>query len=438
MRGGSVQAEPPLALNQTMVWYWLYSVALSALAPVAVLYLAARPRYQALLRRFSPTLLPSKASPLWVHACSVGELNAARGLLRALEARFPERARVLTVSTISAMELATSSPPNAEVCWLPFDHPICVRSFLKKLAPVALVIIETELWPSLLRESVRADVPVILVNGRLSDKHFARYSRFRFFFKPFLASLEALGMQSSLYAERAQSLGVDSARITVTGNTKFDGAGVGHRSSADLRREAGFSEAGPVIVFGSTRPGDETLAAACWAEWRTTVPELCFVIAPRHIERAGEAVAAFGEGARLWSERGTVSESTDGRVLILDTVGELVEFYTMATVAIVGGSFYPGVEGHNPIEAAAAGAPVVFGPYMRNFFDASNVLVEGGGALQVESPDCLSAAVARLLTDESTRAIMGEKARETVAANQGAIERTLDIIEPFLSPKASK
>ncbi len=438
MRGGSVQAEPPLALSQTMVWYWLYSVALSALAPIAALYLAARPRYQALLCRFSPTVLPSTASPLWVHACSVGELNAARGLLRALESRFPDRARVLTVSTISAMDLATSSPPNAEVCWLPFDHPMCVRSFLKKLAPVALVIIETELWPSLLRESARAGVPVLLVNGRLSDKHFARYRRFRFFFKPFLASLEAVGMQSNLYAERLQSLGVDSARITVTGNTKFDGAGVGHRSSADLRREVGFSQGGPVIVFGSTRPGDETLAAACWAEWKTTVPELRLVIAPRHIERANEAVAAFGEGVRLWSGRGAVSESADGRVLILDTVGELVEFYSMATVAVIGGSFYPGVEGHNPIEAAAGGAPVVFGPYMRNFLDASNVLVEGGGALQLEGPNYLSAAVARLLKDESARALMGEKSRETVAANQGAIERTLDIIEPFLSPEASK
>ena len=432
-----------------MAWYWLYSAALSALAPFGALYLAARSRRRALLRRFWPSVPDPGCEPIWIHACSVGELNTARGLLRALESRFPRRARALTVSTVSAMELARSNELNAALTWLPFDHPLCVRSFVRRLSPLALVIIETELWPSLLLETARAGVPIILVNGRLSDKHFARYSRYRSFFKPLLACLGAMGMQSGLYAERIESLGVDPARVTVTGNTKFDGAGDSGRPGAELRREAGFPEDGPVVVFGSTRSGDEALAAACWAEWETRFPGLRLVVAPRHIQWAEEVEAAFGNRVLRWSKRSSRSKecprfekdatvpSADDRGLILDTLGDLAAFYTIATVAVIGGSFYPGVEGHNPIEAAAAGAPVVFGPYMRNFLDASDVLTAAGGALQVGRPEDLSAALAELLRDESACAAMGEKAKSAVTANQGATERTLDLIEPFVCPNAS-
>jgi 3-deoxy-D-manno-octulosonic-acid transferase len=320
--------------------------------------------------------------------------------------------------------------PQVPLTWLPFDHPACVRPFQRKLDPRALVLLDTELWPCLISTLRLAGVPVILANGRISDKHFPRYRRFKGFLQPALEDLSAAAMQNDEYAGRIIELGARPERVSVCGSTKFDGV----RESVDpgkvvsLRAECGFSPADPVIVFGSTRPGDEALAAACWASLRDVFPDLRLVIAPRHLDRLEEAMDPFREPIKRRSDRGV---NSGARVFFLDTVGELVDFYALGTVAVIGGSFSPGVNGHNPLESAALGIPTVFGPYMRNFIDPARELVAHKGAVQT-NPRELAAVLRRLLENPGERAALAQNGREAVRKNRGAIRRMLDLIEPFL------
>lgn len=419
--------------------YFIYTVLVSLAAPLGALWLLARPRYRPLLGRFAPAVSSpapgDNSRPLWIHACSVGEVNIARPIIAAVRARWPRLPLLLTTSTISGRDLARDACPGVPLTWLPFDHPLCVRLFLRKARPCALVLLDTELWPALILGARRAGVPVILANGRLSDKHFPRYRRARFFLRPVIARLSAAAMQNEEYAARLTELGARPDAVRVCGSTKFDGVleSVDAEKLRALRRvgrtQYGLEDDAPLLVFGSTRPGDEALAAQCWRTLRDEFPALRLVIAPRHLDRIDEAMAPFDEPIARRSQR---TEGADARVFFLDTVGELVDFYALATVAVVGGSFYPGVNGHNPLEPAALGIPTVFGPYMRNFIDPARELLAHNGAVQV-SPDELTESLRRLLTSLRERQTLADNGRNAVRANKGAINRTLDLIEPFVN-----
>ena len=412
--------------------YPVYQVATSLAAPFGVAWLAMHPRYRPLLRRFAPRAPGGlAAAPLWVHACSVGEVNTARPLVRAMAQRWPDVPVCLTVSTVAGHELVRRTWADVPCTWLPFDQVVCVRRFVRRLRPRALVVMETELWPNLLRETRRFGAAVMLANGRLSDKHLKRYKRFRALLRPVVAQLTLAGMQNQEYAERLVALGAPLGAVHVTGNTKFDGVAtsIGPDVLADLRAETGLDADRPCVLFGSTRPGDEALAAACWKGLRDAFPAAQLVIAPRHVERLGEVLAPFDEPVRRRTDVQQGRRPAGERVFVLDTVGELVRFYALATVAVIGGSFCPGVNGHNPLESAALGVPTVFGPYMRNFVDPARELVEAGGAVQVGKPEGLADTLRRLLADPEERARLSARARETVRRNQGATERTLDLLE---------
>jgi 3-deoxy-D-manno-octulosonic-acid transferase len=320
--------------------------------------------------------------------------------------------------------------PQVPLTWFPFDDPACVWPFLRRLDPRALVLLDTELWPVLISCMRLAGYPVILANGRISDKHFPRYKRLKGFLRPAVEDLSAAAMQNDEYAGRMIELGTPPDRVCVCGSTKFDGV----RESVDpekveaLRDQCRFAPGDPVIVFGSTRPGDEVLAAACWASLRDIFPDLRLVIAPRHLDRLQEAMSPFTEPIRRRSQGGL---DNGARIVFLDTVGELVDFYALGTVAVIGGSFSPGVNGHNPLESAALGVPTVFGPYMRNFIDPARELVAHKGAVQTDAGE-LSKVLRRLLENPEERAALAQNGREAVRKNQGAIKRTLDVIEPFL------
>lgn len=418
--------------------YFAYNLLTTLAAPLGFGALALSGKCRPLLARFRPPLAdPLPQRPIWIQACSVGELNTAKPLVQAIRKRWPDRPVCVSVSTISAWKMLSSSANDFLSTWLPFDHPLCVRRFVRRLQPAVLVLVETELWPNLLRETRRHGAPVVLVNGRLSDKHHDRYVRFRWWLEPVVANLSLACMQNDEYAQRLRNLGVEASRVHVTGNTKFDGVclSIDEARLTRLREEHGLPPDAPVLVFGSTRPGDEALAAACWQSLRERFPLLHLVVAPRHRERLAEATASFREAILLRSEAIGGRKPAGERVHFIDTVGELVSFYALATVAVIGGSFYPGVNGHNPLESAALGVPTVFGPYMRNFVDPARELVMGDGAVQVQDPEGLCAVLGELLSDPARHARLSKNGRDAVLANQGAINRALDLLETVIADR---
>lgn len=417
--------------------YFLYNAVLRAITPAVHLYLRVHPRHRELLARFAPTVPRFVSRPIWVHACSVGEVGTARAFIAALQQRIPGVPVLLTTSTASGHALARKNASDFAVSWCPFDSRGVVRPFITRLRPRALVLIETEVWPNLLREAHRSDVPVIVVNGRISEKHFRRYHRFRALFRPVFGLLSAAGVQDDVYRERIIALGAAPDRVSVTGNTKFDAVvtEMDAHTRARVRREIGVPGDHMILLFGSTRPGDEALAAACWNELRKKYPRLHLVVAPRHIDRIDEAMKPFDEAVLRRTETKSVEASASSRVFFVDTVGELVQFYAVADVAVVGGSFYPGVEGHNPLEPAALGVPTVFGPFMKNFAEPARALLDANGARQVERPEDLCALLDALLADPAERRRLGTLGRRTVLAGRGAIERNIDLISRVIGRK---
>jgi 3-deoxy-D-manno-octulosonic-acid transferase len=400
----------------------------------ARLYLAVSHKHRPLKARFSPPIPAGLVNPIWVHACSVGEVRTAVPLIRRMAMRAPGSSFLLTTSTQSGMASARDLANDFPITWCPFDAKVVVNDFFERLKPSLLVLVETEIWPNIVFTSEARGVPVVLVNGRLSDKHLPRYARAKALFGPVFQRLTRACMQNGEYAERIEKLGTRKENIVATGNIKFDGA----RFEADrdaieaLRKTHNFREDDRVIVFGSTRPGDEQMMAELWARMSGSDPKLKLVVVPRHIERAHEAASAFQGTVIL---RSTVlrhaSQESDG-VLIVDTMGELANFYACATVAVIGGSFFPGVNGHNPLEPAALGIPTVFGPYMRNFIDPARVLLANNGAVQVENAVTLEQSLRRLLANPIERGEIADRGRAAVRGEQGAIDRTIEVIDSVL------
>lgn len=410
-----------------------YSLAMRAAAPLGYGYLALSPRRRELLQRFRPAMPAGLGpAPLWIHACSIGEWSAAKPLIEAVQARWPGMPVLATVSTQSAMAMAITSPIPA--AWFPFDHPRGVAGFFERADPRALILVETELWPGVLHEAARRGVPAAVVNGRISDKHLPRFAKMGSMGREMFASLRLAAVQGEAYAERFRSLGTPAANVHVTGSIKFDAAPCAPDAvkGAAIRAAAGWPADAPILVFGSTRPGDEALAMAAYRAARTVCPGLRLVVAPRHLDRVPEAAAAIDEPFQRRSEGAGAASAAP--ILLLDTMGELNAVYGTAALAVVGGSFYPGVEGHNPIEPAALGAPVVFGPRMRNFRDAAEALLARRAAVQCGDSEALPSAVAALLGPEGAeeRARLAAAGPETAAAMRGATARTLDLMAPLL------
>lgn len=417
----------------------LYNLMLTLLAIPAAAYLAIHPKHRPLLHRFRPDIPPTlKPGAIWVHAASLGEVNTARPIVIALSERYPETSIVLTTSTTTGMAQAKDLPDVDGVAWFPFDHPWSVAVFLERLKPAHLILIETELWPNVLFQAKKKTIVVSLVNGRLSEKHFGGYLRAAPLLRPAIESIQLACMQSVIDAERIQRLGLRADAVHVDGNTKFDGAitQVDSAITNSLREQCGIESTTSVLIFGSTRPGDEALALKCWEYLRERVTGLRLIIAPRHVQRTQEIVEHFEKYPLLLRstmnapQTVRVGASTDERPIILvDTVGELVHFYALADVAVVGGSFSTNVQGHNPIEPAALGVATVFGPCMKNFHVPVAILVEAEGVVQVSCAEDLPTQLEALFIEDDSRNAMGQRGQIAVQQNTGAIERFLKHFE---------
>ncbi len=388
-----------------------------------------------------PADAPSVPSPggFWVHAVSVGEVRLALSLVARLRERAPAARIHLTTNTPTGRSVAEAAMAGAapghpdSVSLLPFDLPGPMGRLLDRLRPRAVIVLETEIWPNLLRQSALRGIPVILVNGRISARAYPRYRAVRAFMRRVLPDLTLLGMQSPEEAARIRDLGAPAGRIRINGNLKFD-LPAGKADGPGVRRLLGLRESDPIFVAGSTAPGEEAAILEAFGAVRAHAPAARLILAPRHPEDTGRAVAAVhaaGLALDLWSRRsaGTGSGAPAGSfaVLVVDRIGILPELYAAADVVFVGGSLVPR-GGHNVLEPAALGKPILFGPHMENFSGPARALTEAGAAFVVRDGGELGAIAVRLVSDRSAAAAAGRLALRVVESNRGALDRTVEMI----------
>jgi 3-deoxy-D-manno-octulosonic-acid transferase len=310
-----------------------------------------------------------------------------------------------------------------------------VGQALSVLNPELLVLVETELWPNLIHEAHRRGTRVAVVNGRISHRSFGRYRRVRGFLQRVLGEIDLFLMQGEAHAERIQAMGAPPDRVRVTGNLKYDAVELGRPPERLARLVEGRPpRARPVWIAGSTVGGEEELVLRAFHQVRERAGEAALVIAPRHPERFDSVpplVEAAGFQCRRRSTLGTDAWE-DGEVLLLDTLGELARLYALASVVFVGGSLVP-AGGHNILEPAAAGKPVVVGPHMENFQEITDQFLSEEALIQVDTPDDLGREVAALLLDEARRTALGERAQGLVERNRGAVGKTVDALAELIT-----
>ena len=418
-----------------------FATAVAGYAPVAVLRRIARGVPINLRERLGLRAHQPPAAPCgWIHAVSVGEAIAAAPLVEGLRRRWPALPLVVsTVTETGARVVRQRFTGLASHRYLPLDFPGASRRVIASIRPAFFVGKETELWPNLLRTLAARGVPAMVANGRLSDRSFRRYRLVRGAMRRVLADVSVFGMQSDEDARRVIALGATPERVVVTGNVKHE-ALPDPAGAADLwRRLAGLAPRQMVWIAGSTHRGEEGAVLDAHVAARATRPDLALIIAPRHPERVGEVISlvtARGFTAVRRSELPGAVPDRATTVIVLDTVGELAQLYSIADVVFVGGSLAP-FGGHNMLEPAARAKPVLFGPHTTNFRDAATLLLDSEGGRLVHDSRELGVELIRLLDDPVLRATSGEKAHAAVAAQHGAVGLTLELIERYLYPEAA-
>ncbi len=406
--------------------YLLYSLLFGGLLLLGLPYLLLRCARdvgyaRSLVERFrAPSLAASDQPTIWIHAVSVGEVIAVTTLLPELERAVPDARFVVSVITVTGRRVADDKLGHlAAIFYCPFDLAFLVRRVVRRVRPRALVVVETEIWPQLLRETRRAGASTMIAGGRISDRSFPRYRAIRPFMRRFLAEVDSFCMQNELYAQRIASLGAAQQCIRVTGSLKFDAV-----APAVSSVERVFPENRRVLVAGSTLDSEEASLLRVFESLSREAPDLFLVLAPRHpprFDEVAELVRRRGHRIVRRSEPGGDVEGAD--IMILDTLGELASLYEQADYVFVGGSLADW-GGHNIIEPASKGKPVVFGPYMRNFADIARLFVEADAAVQVNDAAELESVLREWLENPEIGRELARNAERVIEANRGASERT--------------
>jgi 3-deoxy-D-manno-octulosonic-acid transferase len=373
---------------------------------------------------------------LWLHAVSVGEANVCTQLIRALEPRLPNMKFVVSCTTTTGMgELQRKLPPHITKIYYPIDRRKYVARALNTIHPEAIVLVEAEIWPNFLWRATDKRIPLFLVNARVSEVSFRRYVRSGFLFRKIFGAFTGVGAQNEKDAERLKLVGCKPDTIVVAGNLKFDAAQANDRKSLDvsaLLRRLGVPPTAPILVAGSTHAGEEKILAEQFLRLKKKFPDLFFVLVPRHFERAKEVsrdVQGCGLKFILRSELmpDKKFETNAMDCLLVNTTGELKSFYEQATVVFVGKSL-TAKGGQNPIEPGAMGKAMVFGPNMQNFADVTREFLSAEGAVQVRDQVELEKAFEELLSNAQRREELGRNALQVVQKNQGALNRTVEMI----------
>lgn len=426
--------------------YWLYSVVTVVALAVSWPYFL----YQAVRHRKYWSTLPQRLGRLplglndngqdsiWIHAVSVGEVLTVKALLPELRERYPRHKLFLSTTTQTGQAVARTNVQHLDgVFYFPFDFSWCVNRTLDVVNPRLLILMETEIWPNLLRACRQRGVKAMLVNGRISTRSFPRYRLVRPLFRRVLDQLDEMCAQSEESAQRLVALGADAARVRVTGSLKFDSldrsSAVSGRGPDRVVRYFRYPESTPVVLAASTHRGEEAAVLRAFRRVKAHHPHAVLIVAPRHPERFDEACAlAAGEGFTV-ARRSDLAIDSHARtdVVVLDRMGELARLFQVATVVFVGGSLAD-IGGHNILEPAVFGKPIVFGPYMQNFKEIATTFLESEAAVQVPHERALEEVLPQLLADPVRRARLGAAARALVEANRGASARTLDAIARLL------
>jgi 3-deoxy-D-manno-octulosonic-acid transferase len=378
---------------------------------------------------------------IWIHAVSVGEALTARALAADLKARYPRLRLFLSTTTIAGQQVARRSLSHLDgVFYFPFDWSLTATRTLNVVKPRLFIVMETEIWPNLLRLCRKRGVRTVLINGRISSRSYPRYRLIRSFFSRVLADVDRFCMQSDESARRLIDLGADPARVTVTGSLKFDSlelpAATAHGKPRErVLRFFRISANRTVIVAGSTLKGEEAAVFRAFARVKTMMPSALCIVAPRHPERFGEVERLARDAGFVTMRRSELPIDAEPRadVIVLDSIGELAQLYQLATAVFVGGSLVDH-GGHNILEPAIFGKPIVFGPHMQNFQEIADTFVSNGAAAQVASERELEEVLLTLVSDSVRRARLGAAARALVEANRGAKTKTLAVIADLLPP----
>lgn len=415
----------------------LYSLLFHFCLPLIGLRLAWRawraPAYARRIGERFALLPPLRPGGIWVHAVSVGESIAAAPLVRELLARYPDLPITLTCMTPTGSERIRALFPEAQFagrvqhCYLPYDLPWAAARFLKQARPKLAVIMETELWPNYIHQCALRGIPVALANGRLSARSARGYGRFAKLTAPMLAELNLLAVQTQVEAERFIALGARPEAVEVTGSIKFDqqvDAEVSARASA--LREQWQARQRPVWIAASTREGEDALVIQAHRRLLASQPYALLILVPRHLERFDTAATQLREAGLTFVRRSSgEAVGPDVQVLLGDSMGELMFLYALADIAFVGGSLVE-TGGHNPLEPAALGLPVIMGPHRFNFLEITAQLLEHGALSEVADADALGDQVAMLLSNPERAAEMRDAGLAVLKANQGALERLLN------------
>jgi 3-deoxy-D-manno-octulosonic-acid transferase len=381
---------------------------------------------------------PGEKKIIWIHGLSVGEVTSALPLVKGIREEMDRACVVFSASTGTGMSIALEKiKPHVDlVIAAPLDLLPVVNKFIRLIRPDLFLLVETDFWPNWLHQLRHSAIPLVLVNGRISPSSFRRYRRFNFFFTPMFRSFALLSMQTESDAAQMRQLGVPPARVKTLGNLKYDTNL--YRGNNDPENHPAPDPRIPatsmIWVCGSTHPGEEEIIITAFSRLLLTRTDIILILAPRDPDRRNE-IRKLITGQGMQSMRRSCPADPAAPILLLDTLGELAASYRLARVAFIGGSLVD-LGGHNPLEAAAYGVPVLFGPHMDDFLEIARDLLECAGAVIVDSPAALEAAVRQIFDDEAVHRRMSDAARNLVERNSGVIKNHLRELR-FLLPAGS-
>jgi len=374
-----------------------------------------------------------KKPSLWIHAVSVGEVLSLQNLIKKIKERHPDWTIYFSTLTNTGMRVAKEKLVDADfIFFIPLDFTFIIRKFLNVLEPDVFVLAESEFWPNLLREAKRKTDSVLLINGRISPQSFKRYFRFKSFSKKILKNIDLFLVQTENDKEKLEKIGVNPAEVKVVSNLKCEVnlPLLTEGELLSLKKNLSIPETKKIIVAGSTRKGEEKKLLVAYTKARSKREDLLLIIAPRHPERFDEVETICQDFPFKAIKRTHVSPETQWDILVLDTIGELAQFYALCDAAFIGGSLVPW-GGQNLLEPAYYGKPVFFGPHMENFSFLAEKFVQSGGARIVYKEKDLVNMF--LIKNDKFFKKMGKRAKETLNSLKGATEKTLKAIESFMA-----